>query len=131
MRVVLHDPPPLFRSLADRCSSALAEFDAPVNRLHDSLNRSFPRLWWPLVPPAADRRLAGAEHGLYVVHAALGLGVVFLAGGRRSRPLVVVGGTAVAAVSWAVFSGAWDRRADDSGRERRAAGYVGGANRTA
>ncbi len=109
MRPMLADAPST-TSLADRCSRRLAAHDARVNALHDDLNHRLPRLWWPLSVPDATQRLSGREHALYAVHAALGLGVALLVT-RRPGP-VASGGAILAAASWAVFSGAWDRRAD-------------------
>lgn len=99
-------------SLADRLSGAVAAWDPAVNALHDRLNEAIPWLWRPLDVPAADRRLAPPEHALYGAHAAIGLGLAAAVLPRPLRRPVLVAGALVAAGSWAVFTGAWDRRAD-------------------
>ena len=100
------------RTLPDRLSRRLAARDGPVNGLHDLLNRRLAWLWWPLDPPRADDRLTRREHALLVVHAAglVGATAAVVQPDRRAR--MVVGGIALAAVTWLVFGGAWDRRAD-------------------
>ena len=99
-------------TLPDRLTRRFEGADEQVNRVHDALNTRLPRLWWPLDVPQSSRRLGAAEHALYAVHATVGLAIVV--GLTRSRArrhagvLTVVAGV----VSWAIFTGAWDRRAD-------------------
>jgi hypothetical protein len=99
-------------TLPNRLSQRFAGFDDRVNRVHDDLNMRLPRLWWPLTVPQTRQRLGTAEHVLYAVHATIGATVV--AGltparfRRRAGAITLVAGV----VSWAIFSGAWDRRAD-------------------
>ena len=99
-------------TLPDRLSRRLESFDEHVNRVHDDLNLRLPRLWWPLEVPQQQQRLGTAEHALYVLHATVGATVAFGLTPRRYRrrvgTMIVVAGF----VSWAIFSGAWDRRAD-------------------
>ena len=108
----MQDDAPAPRSAADRLSAPLAPLDDPVNALHDDLNVRLPWLWWPLEAPAADARLGEPQHALYAAHAGLGLVAAALLAPRRARPAVVAVGAALALASWALFSGAWDRRAD-------------------
>jgi RsiW-degrading membrane proteinase PrsW (M82 family) len=103
-------PPP--RTVADRLTERLSGLDHGTNGVHDALNRAVPWLWWPLTVPAEDQRLTAREHALYAVHAGLGIGVAGLLGSRRGR-IVAIGGIAAVA-SWALFTGAWDRRADQA-----------------
>ncbi len=110
---------PPSRTLADRLTGPVSSADDGVNAVHDALNRAVPRLWWPLSVPPAERRLGAAEHALYAAHAGIGIGVACLVGSRRGR-LAALGGLA-AVGSWALFTGAWDRRADQADScERRA-----------
>jgi len=110
---------PLSRTLADRLTERVSALDDGTNAVHDALNRAVPWLWWPLAVPPADRRLAAGEHALYAVHAGIGIGAACLLGSRRGR-MVAIGGVAAVA-SWALFTGAWDRRADQADScERRA-----------
>lgn len=111
MRSMPDDAPPL-RSSADRLTEWVSACDDDINATHDALNRAVPRLWWPLTVPPVQRRLGAREHALYAVHAGLGLGAAALLTPRRTRSLVLVIGAAVAVGSWAAFTGAWDRRAD-------------------
>jgi len=106
---LMQDDAPSTASLADRCSRSLRPWDPRVNAVHDDLNAALPRLWWPLSVPSRDDRLGAAEHALYAVHAAVGIG---LAAALTRRRGVASGGVLLAVLSWAVFSGAWDRRAD-------------------
>lgn len=99
-------------TLADRLSGPVAGLDEPVNAVHDDLNRRLPWLWWPLTGPAPDERMDGPRHALYAAHAGLGVALAAALAGRRGRATALVGGVTVAAVSWALFTGAWDRRAD-------------------
>jgi hypothetical protein len=108
----VHDDAPDPRSGADRATGPLAGLDDPVNALHDDLNGRLPWLWWPLTAPARDARLAAPQHALYAVHAGLGLAAAALVAPRRARPAVLVVGAALGLASWALFTGAWDRRAD-------------------
>lgn len=108
----VHDDAPLPRTAADRLTWPLAPLDDPVNALHDDLNGRLPWLWWPLEAPAADARLGAPEHALYAVHAGLGLAVAALVAPRRARPAALAVGLALGVASWALFTGAWDRRAD-------------------
>lgn len=108
----MDDDAPLAPTTADRLSRAAAPFDDAVNALHDDLNGRLPWLWWPLTAPSADARLDGPRHALYGAHAAIGLAAAGLLTGRRARPAVVLLGGVLAAASWALFTGAWDRRAD-------------------
>jgi len=100
------------RGVADRLTGALGPLDEAVNALHDDLNTRLPWLWWPLTAPAPAERLGGPQHALYAAHAGLGLAVAALAAPRRLRPGVLVVGAAIGLASWALFTGAWDRRAD-------------------
>ena len=112
-------PPP--STLADRLTEPLAGNDDKVNAVHDALNAALPRLWWPLRVPSTDARLAAPHHVLYAVHAGIGLAALALITPRRSRAVVLVAGVALAGASWAGFTGAWDRRADQADScERRA-----------
>jgi hypothetical protein len=99
-------------TLADRLSGHAAALDDPVNAAHDDLNRRVPWLWWPLTAPGPDERMDGPRHALYAAHAGLGIAFAAALAGRRGRSAALVGGVALAAVSWALFTGAWDRRAD-------------------
>ncbi len=110
--MAMHREAPSPPSLASRLSGSLAVADAAVNDVHDRLNRAIPWLWTPLAVPSAAHRLGTAEHVLYGVHAGLGLGVAAaVLPSPLRRPALLVGAL-VAAGSWAVFTGAWDRRAD-------------------
>lgn len=96
-------------SFADRLTRSLGRFDPPVNAIHDGLNDRFAPLWWPLEPPEEDRPLAAPEHALYAAHVGLALVAVALSPVPRRR---IIGAIAIAGfASWAVFTGAWDRRA--------------------
>lgn len=109
-------PPP---SAAARLTGPLAEADEAVNALHDRLNEAAPGLWWPLRAPAADRRLGRPEHALYATHAGLGLAVAAALAPRRLRVPVAVATAVLGAASWAIFTGAWDRRADQAASAAR------------
>jgi hypothetical protein len=108
----VHDDAPLPRGAADRLTVPLASLDDPANALHDDLNARLPWLWWPLEVPEADARLGAPQHALYAVHAGLGLAAAALRVPRRARPGAVAVGAALGLASWALFTGAWDRRAD-------------------
>jgi len=113
------DAPPS-PTLADQLTKRFATLDHSTNAVHDALNRAVPWLWWPLTVPGTDRRLAAREHALYAVHAGLGIGLACALSPARSRSIAVAGGVAALA-SWAIFTGAWDRRADQAAScERRA-----------
>ena len=113
------DAPPS-RTPADRLSEPLVDLDDGVNAVHDALNRAVPRLWWPLSVPSAERRLGSREHALYAVHAGLGLTAAVLVGRRGTRGHTIALGGAAALASWVLFTGAWDRRADQAASwERR------------
>ena len=103
---------PPTRTVADRLTAGIAGLDHRTNTVHDALNRAVPWLWWPLTVPDADRRLAAREHALYAAHAGIGVAVACLLQSRRRRTLMI--GSAAAVISWAIFTGAWDRRADQS-----------------
>lgn len=94
---------------AARLSSHLRRFDAPINAAHDRLNTRFAGLWWPLSPPSPERSLGPSEHALYAVHVGIAtLAVLLLPVPRRPT----IGLLALLGLgSWAVFTGAWDRRA--------------------
>ena len=110
---------PPSRTVADRLTARVAGLDHGTNAVHDALNRAVPWLWWPLSVPSSDARLTAREHALYAVHAGVGIGAACLLGSRRGR-IAAIGGVAAVA-SWAVFTGAWDRRADQADScERRA-----------
>ena len=109
MRFMAGVAPPT-RTVADRLTAGIAVLDHRTNTVHDALNRALPSLWWPLSVPATDRRLAAREHALYAVHAGIGIGVACLLHSHRRQTLVIGGVAALA--SWAIFTGAWDRRAD-------------------
>lgn len=111
MGAVNRDAPPA-PTAADRLTASAAALDDPVNALHDDLNARLPWLWWPLEAPASDERLGAPQHALYAVHAGLGLAAAALVGPRRSRPGLLVAGAVLGLASWALFTGAWDRRAD-------------------
>ena len=114
------DAPP-HSTLADRLTKPFAGRDDEVNAVHDTLNAALPRLWWPLRVPTSDARLAAPHHALYAVHAGIGLAALALIAPRRSRAVVLAAGVALAGASWAGFTGAWDRRADQADScERRA-----------
>ena len=98
--------------LAERLSAPLAGLDGRVNAVHDRLNAAVPWLWTPLAVPAPDERLGPAHHALYAAHAAVGLALL-----RRRRTVGVV----LAVASWAVFTGAWNRRADQAASAARRA----------
>ena len=98
--------------LAERLTAPLAGADDAVNALHDRLNAAVPWLWTPLAVPRTDERLGPAHHALYAAHAAAGLVVL-----RRRRGVGVV----LALASWAVFTGAWNRRADQAASAARRA----------
>lgn len=95
-------------TLADRLTRTLTGADAVVNGVHDALNDRLGPLWWPLEPPEATRTLGRNEHALYAAHVAIALAVVRGLGGRRQT---LVGCALAGAIGWAVFTGAWDRRA--------------------
>ena len=107
---VTEDAPPR-PDAAVRLTAALATHDDAVNGLHDALNDALPWLWTPLAPPRPDEPLAAPHHALYALHAGLGIGLVALAVRGRTRTAVAVGGALLGAASWAVFTGAWNRRA--------------------
>ena len=111
MGAVDDDAPPR-PSPASACTMPLAAADDAVNALHDRLNAALPRLWWPLSVPSADRRLGLAEHALYAAHAGAGIVLASAVAPRRLRPPLVAVGVVAAFASWALFTGAWDRRAD-------------------
>ena len=90
-------------TLADRLSRPLAGLDGPNLALKDRLNELVPWLWWPVGRPAEDAPMRASAHVLYAVHAWAIARVLRV----PRRPWSV----AVAALSWAAFSGAWDRRA--------------------
>lgn len=108
----MHGDAPLPPTTADRLTGALAPLDDAVNAVHDDLNARVPWLWWPLEAPGPDERLDAPRHALYAVHAGLGLAMAGLVAGRRARPGALVVGAALGLASWALFTGAWDRRAD-------------------
>ncbi|MGI9117253.1 MAG: hypothetical protein ACR2JV_06425 [Gaiellales bacterium] len=110
---------PTHPSAAARLTARIALADDAVNGLHDRLNDLAPRLWWPLAVPSPSRRLGPAEHALYGVHAGVGIAVARLLVPRALRRPATVVGVSVAAVSWAVFTGAWDRRADQAASAAR------------
>jgi hypothetical protein len=112
------DAPPS-RSTADRLTEPVSALDHGTNTVHDALNDAVPWLWWPLTVPPAERRLGAREHALYAVHAGLGIAAAGLVGRRRARN--VGAGVVVAFASWALFTGAWDRRADQSASSDRRA----------
>lgn len=89
--------------LATRLSAPLARWDAPNLRLQDALNRALPWLWFPVGPPDPARRMTAGAHALYVVHA-----YVIARAARLPRRSAWALGTLL---SWAFFTGAWDRRA--------------------
>ncbi|MGI9186598.1 MAG: hypothetical protein ACR2J9_03595 [Gaiellales bacterium] len=103
-------PPP--RTLADRLTEPLSALDDGTNDVHDALNRMVPWLWWPLAVPSRFHRLSGREHALYAAHAGIGIGVACVVGSWRGRTAAL--GVIAAATSWALFTGAWDRRADQA-----------------
>lgn len=98
--------------LAERLSAPLAGADDAVNAVHDRLNAAVPWLWTPLAVPRPEQRLGPSHHALYAAHAALGLALL-----RRRRTFGVV----LAVASWAVFTGAWNRRADQAASAARRA----------
>jgi hypothetical protein len=100
-----------------RATAPLAALDDAVNDVHDRLNRAVPWLWAPLDVPQSDRPLGRAEHALYAAHsaAAVALAVAF----GRPRAALVLTGAAIA--SWAVFTGAWNRRAGQAASAARRA----------
>lgn len=107
------------RTLADRLTEPLSALDDGTNDVHDALNRAVPWLWWPLTVPSPARRLGASEHALYAVHAGVGVGAACLLGPRRGR--IAALGAVAAVASWALFTGAWDRRADQAAScDRRA-----------
>jgi hypothetical protein len=76
-------------------------------------------LWWPLEVPDPRRPLAAPAHAHFAAHAAVGFlagellarrGPVPSAGRARAaeRAISVVATFAI----WAIFTGAWDRRAN-------------------
>ena len=111
-------PPP---GLAERLSAPLADADDAVNGLHDALNAAVPWLWRPLDVPAPDEPLGAPHDALYGAHAALGLGVLLLLAPRRARATAALGGAVLAIASWAVFTGAWNRRAGQAASAARRA----------
>ena len=98
--------------LAERLSAPLAGADDRVNAVHDRLNAAVPWLWTPLDVPRTETRLGPAHHALYAVHAAIGIALL-----PRRRTVGVV----LAVASWAVFTGAWNRRADQAASAARRA----------
>lgn len=118
---LMHDDAPPPPSAADRCTRPLTGADPAVNALHDALNAALPWLWWPLRVPSDVRRLAVPEHALYAVHAGLGITLACALAPRPARRRVAGAGALLAAASWAVFTGAWDRRADQDARSERRA----------
>ena len=88
---------------ADRLSRPLRRLDGPNLALQDRLNALVPWLWWPVGVPSADEPMRTGAHVLYAVHA--------LAVARVLRVPRRPWAAAVAVASWALFSGAWDRRA--------------------
>jgi hypothetical protein len=95
-------------TLASRLTGPLAVADTRVNDLHDVLNARAGALWWPLSPPPPDRTLGPPEHAMYAAHMVIALGALRVVGaGRRTSLGLLLAG----AVGWAVFTGAWDRRA--------------------
>ena len=115
------DGAPSAPGLAALLTAQFAGFDDAVNGLHDRLNAALPRLWWPLHPPAAEQRLGPPEHALYAAHVALAGAALLLLAPRRTRAAAVVATACAGAVSWAVFTGAWDRRADQAASADRRA----------
>ena len=111
-------PPP---GLAERLTAPLAGADDAVNGLHDALNAAVPWLWRPLDVPAPAEPLGAPHDALYAVHAAVGLGVLLLLAPRRMRGAAAVGGAVLALGSWAVFTGAWNRRAGQAASAARRA----------
>ncbi len=99
-------------TLPDRLSRRLGGFDERVNRVHDGLNERLPRLWWPLDVPLPRQRLGSAEHALYVLHASIGVTVALCLTPQRHRRYVGAITVVAGVASWALFSGAWDRRAE-------------------
>jgi hypothetical protein len=73
---------------AARLTAPLRPLDGAVNAVADACDRAVPWLWWPLDPPDRGTPHDARRHALYAAHWAV-LGVV----------------------SWALFTGAWDRRA--------------------
>lgn len=103
------------RDLAALATAFLAPADDVVNGVHDRLNGAVPWLWAPLDVPAVDERLAGSQHALYAVHSGVAIALA-LALGRRGTALALTG---AAIASWAVFTGAWNRRADQAASAAR------------
>ena len=90
-------------ALADRLSSPIARWDAANLRFQDRLNALAPWGWWPIGPPAPDTPMPASAHALYVAHAYAVARVL-----RMPRGAVWAAGTLL---SWAAFTGPWDRRA--------------------
>lgn len=111
-------PPP---GLAERLTGPLAAADEAVNGVHDGLNAAVPWLWRPLAVPTPDEPLGPPHDVLYAVHAGVGLGLLLLIAPRGIRRPAAVGGALLAAASWAVFTGAWNRRAAQAASAARRA----------
>ena len=94
-------------ALALLLSRPLAPLDEAVNAVTDALNDAIPWLWWPLAVPPRETIMSPGAHVLYVVHAVAGWAAARAAGLRLGPRLALAGGFA----GWALFTGAWDRRA--------------------
>lgn len=95
--------PDVLSRLARLFSAPLEPWDRPNLRLQDGLNRRVARLWWPVGVPSRNAQMPTAAHGLYVVHA-WGIAALVRLPRRRAWGLMTF-------ASWALFTGAWDRRA--------------------
>lgn len=89
--------------LAMTLSAPVVRADHANLALQDAINAAVPWLWWPLEVPAVERPMPPGAHALYVVHA----WVIARTIGLPRGP----GWTVATVASWAIFTGAWDRRA--------------------
>ena len=89
--------------LAIALSTPLERWDAPNLALQDALNARAGRLWWPVGVPAADAPMPAGAHALYAAHA---WGIAAVLRVPLGRPWA-----AATLLTWALFTGAWDRRA--------------------
>lgn len=95
--------PDVLSAVATALSAPLAPLDERNLAFQDHLNASIPWLWWPLEVPAAGEPMPGGAHVLYLAHAWVIARALRL---PRRGPW-----TLATLLSWALFTGAWDRRA--------------------